>query len=390
MMLSSTVPALSLLCISLSLFHPAETLHAPSRSNTDISIVRRAVSDKIEGNQLQEPGIRALETQGKDEAFGLSGWSALTTNEGKKYFYDSVTEIIQWEDLRDAKAQPLRPSVHVGEDWKAALLKSAPSKDSIVNKFRACKITRIQKARHLNELYFLQSASVMQMHIFKNGGSTIQNAHRAKGADGEMLSGSDYSEKFLKDLINSETWFRTALVRDPMDRALSAFKEVKARMGNERIFATFYPPGSKKAARYALVGYHNDCTIGETGLLDDFERMLNFIEHDDTPGTHVPFGFHFLTQTNFMIDEDGKKFPMDYLGQFDNLLEEEKFLMRDENLQLINKSGPMNSQAPECRIDKAKLPVDLQRTVCRVYLDDYCCFGFALPEACADMVCPTA
>jgi hypothetical protein len=396
MMLSSTVPALSLLCISLSLFHPAETLHASSQSKTGLSIVRRAVSDKVEGNQLQEPVIReiSLETERKHEAFGLSGWSVLTTDEGEKYFYDSETGMIQWEDPRDAKAQALRPPVHVGEDWKAALLRSAPSKDTIVNKFRACKITRLQKFAHLCRLLFLQSAGVMQMHVYKNGGTTIQSAHQAKGSDAAQFPHGNkpghYSQDFLKDLINSETWFRTALVRDPMDRALSAFKEVKARLGNAIIFNTTFPPGSKKAAAYARLGYHNDCTIGETGLLDDFERMLNFIEHDDNPSHHVPFGYHFLTQTHFMIDEDGNKFPLDYIGQSNNLLGEEKFLMRDENLQLDYKSGPMNSNAAECRIDKAKLPVRLQRSICRVYLDDYCCFGFALPEACSDMVCPTA
>jgi hypothetical protein len=273
------------------------------------------------------------------------------------------------------------------EDWKTAFLKAAPSADTIVNKFRACKITKMQKFDHLCHLFVMPEAKTMQMHIYKNAGSTLEDTHRDKGGDG-FQHGMNHSQKELGEMINDESWFRTALVRDPMDRAISSFHEIKARSSDRELYAAQYPEGGKRATDYAAAGYHDGCESPESAL-EDFQKMMDYTEHDDSPVNHVPFGWHFLTQTHFMIDAKGEKFPLDYIGQFKDLLREEKYLMKDENLELVYNSGPYDSNQPGCRIDKTKLSVDIQRSICRAFQDDYCCFGFDFPEACSDMKCPT-
>jgi hypothetical protein len=274
------------------------------------------------------------------------------------------------------------------DDWKAALMKAAPSGDKFLKSFRECKITQSKKSfHHLCHLFLV--SNVMQMHIYKNAGSTIEDVLHQKGGQGFQHGDAEghYSQDALREMIKNEPWFRTAIVRDPMDRAVSAFHEVKARMGTPELFDVL---PEEMRSEYARAGYEQGCLPNGTGLLDDFQKMLDNFEQDENPEKRVPFGFHFLTQTHFVTDEQGEKLPLDYIGDFKDLLREEKFLMKDENLELPHNSGPFDAKEPDCRVENAKLPLQLQRSICRIYLDDYCCFGFPLPEACSDMVCPTA
>jgi hypothetical protein len=178
-----------------------------------------------------------------------------------------------------------------------------------------------------------------------------------------------YEQVQLQKLIFNTAWLRTALVRDPMDRAVSAFHEIKLR-------------------ELVSLGLR-DCNANRTQLIDQFWRMMQYVEYDADPETHIPAGYHFLTQTHFMIDQSGSKYPLDYIGDASDMLREEQFILQDTHLQLEHHSGPTGLDAPNCRIEKTDLPVGLQQLICRVYIDDYCCYGFALSGACSDMVCPT-
>lgn len=207
------------------------------------------------------------------------------------------------------------------------------------------------------------------MHIYKNIGTSVAWAFLGKGGTVLEHGEQHQTQKELQQLINNAGWFRTALVRDPMERALSAFHEIKVR----------------EITSQRLV----DCSSSRAQLLDELQGMLNHMEHDADPEAHVPFGYRFLPQTHFMIDPQGVKYPLDYIGDATGILLEERFILQDFGLELEHVSGLLHLDAPSCRIGKTELPVDLQITICRIFIDDYCCYGFALPGACSHMACPT-
>lgn len=293
--------------------------------------------------------------------------------DGNEYaFLDDLDTIVtrKGSTTKHNTSQLPQPKGNAETDWKAHLVKAAPSGERIVNSFRSCRITRIQHVDHLCNLFADANTSSLQLHVFKNGGTTIASAVLRKGGRSlEHGKGpNEFSQSHLTQLINNAAWFRTALIRDPMERALSAFHEIKARM--------MLSQGSV------------DCSTNRTKLLDEFHSMLNYVEHDADPGTHVPYGYHFLTQTHFMIDSSGAKYYLDYIGNANDILREEQFILQDTRVQLDHKSGPTGLDAPNCRIDKAELPVNVQSSICRIYRDDYCCYGFAFPAACSTMTCP--
>jgi len=292
-------------------------------------------------------------------------------SDGNEYAFVDDLDIIVIRGSLSTRKEPFRPpdpKGHAESDWKTSLIKAAPSGDRIVNSFRACKITRLQQFDHLCHLFVLPNASALQMHVYKNGGTTMARAFRTKGGRG-FQHGEQVQQTQLEQLINNAGWWRTALVRDPMERAVSAFHEIKLRM--------------------VLSQGSVDCSANRAQLVDEFQSMLNHVEHDANPETHVPAGYHFLTQTHFMIDSIGGKYPLDYIGGVSDMLREEQFILQDTRLQLDHKSGPLDLGAPNCHIEKTDLPLDLQKTICRIFIDDYCCYGFAFPEACSDMACPT-
>jgi hypothetical protein len=165
-----------------------------------------------------------------------------------------------------------------------------------------------------------------------------------------------------KGLVHMEeffdpAWFRTAVVRDPMSRVVSSFNEVHRR--------TDVPANTTADMLRSLV------------------LVLDTMEDNPTqnPENIVANGQHFLSQVQFMLDDEGNKLPMDYIGQLTNLQDEMAFVLGAPHLTLEVRHGPTDEQ--EMRgLRETDLSVEMQRAVCRLYRDDYCCFGFDWPEVC--------
>jgi len=131
-----------------------------------------------------------------------------------------------------------------------------------------------------------------------------------------------------------------------------------------------------------------DCPHGTKEWVWVFQSMLNHIKKDAAPHEHVPFGYHFLTQTHFMIDPKGNKYPIDYIGNFSKFDKEIELILQEKKPFVEHFSGPFETHFKHCSFDRARVTPKLTKTICEVYLDDYCCFGFAFPEECSHMTCP--
>eukprot|EP00404_Azadinium_spinosum_P035024 CAMPEP_0180650290 /NCGR_PEP_ID=MMETSP1037_2-20121125/52134_1 /TAXON_ID=632150 /ORGANISM="Azadinium spinosum, Strain 3D9" /LENGTH=188 /DNA_ID=CAMNT_0022675585 /DNA_START=45 /DNA_END=608 /DNA_ORIENTATION=+ len=144
----------------------------------------------------------------------------------------------------------------------------------------------------------------------------------------------------------------------PLERVLSAYHEFKKRAYAEM-----------KDGDKAKVEHGN---MTQLDYIDDLKKMLI--------GDIADYDAHFVSQAALLAEMGGAKFPMDYLGRFDNIETELGFVFRIPNRVHLNvHHGPTD---PLFRIKKTLLTEEVTQLICKYYIDDYCCFGFAFPEPC--------
>jgi len=279
-----------------------------------------------------------------DEGVRSGSPSLLQTSQNRRH-------VVDVRDVHDVEPLP-KPALVLDK----SLANEGPSNTSLVLRYRQCSVTSVREGPKLTAVVVLPSRGSMFVHIFKNGGTTVCYKVRKMGGDcfdnfhwrGERVQ----LEEFL-----APTWFRTAVVRDPMSRVVSSFNEVKRR-----------------AALLANT---------TADMLSSLARILETMEDNPTQNaeTIVASGHHFSSQVQFLLDDEGNKLPMDYIGQLTNLQDEMAFVLGAPHLTLEVRHGPTDEQ--EMRgLRETDLSVEMQRAVCRLYRDDYCCFGFDWPEAC--------
>jgi len=244
-----------------------------------------------------------------------------------------------------------------------SLANEGPSNTSLVDSYRQCSVTNVRHGQKLTAVSVLPSRGSMFVHIFKNGGTSVCEKVTNLGGDcfdnyGWRRNGLVQMEEFF-----DPSWFRTAVVRNPMSRVVSSFNEVRRRSASS--------PNTK------------------ADMLRLLALILKTMEKNPTqnPETIVSYGQHFQSQTQFMLDDQGKKLSMDYIGQLTDLQDEVAFILGAPNLTLEFRHGPTHANET-LLLHEIDLPVEIQQAVCRVYRDDYCCFGFDWPEACrGDVAC---
>merc|ERR1712062_914835 len=156
--------------------------------------------------------------------------------------------------------------------------------------------------------------------------------------------GRQFSRTCLARVYKDEALFRRALVRDPFKRAVSALGEVAHREAARR----------NKTA----------CSNTTEELISDLESIMNHMKQDATPELNVLDGFHFLAQTHFMIDSEGQKLPIDYIGNFSNFEEEASFILQNKSAELEFMSGPSRVHLDGCRLDPDAVPPKLKENIC--------------------------
>lgn len=246
----------------------------------------------------------------------------------------------------------------------------------------ACRISRQPiKFDHLTELAILPRKGSMIMHVYKNGGTVANSITHTEGGSTYQHGSLQYPQDFLRELIRNEDWFRTALVRDPIDRVLSAFHEVEKR----------------KCEHWAARCEKESAKSVSEHVADLVSMLLSIDKHPEKkPDWYVVGGYHFLPQIHFMIDKDKTKFPLDYVGNASNMAKELAFILDDPQLlkpgAIPELHGPIHDDSSnnKFRLRRKSLTPKVLEIICRMYHDDYCCFGFEFPEECKTHVCDHA
>ncbi|CAJ1408404.1 unnamed protein product [Effrenium voratum] len=235
--------------------------------------------------------------------------------------------------------------------------------------FRGCRIRasmqrRVSKeaaqGRHVLYLSALEASHAAIVHVFKNAGTAIAEATQRLGGRVYSTIVEPHHWNTQQHILDSKTWFRAALVRDPVERMLSAFHEVEKR----RLWE-------------ANATAPEEFNIGASQQwLEQLHQTLESCLAEDEP-----LDYHYMPQANFLVDAFGRKYDLTYIGRVERLEEELKFIFRVPDLKTSYRSGPY-ADVSAFRIAQKDLPDSTLRLICQMYAVDYCCFGFDLPGAC--------
>lgn len=247
----------------------------------------------------------------------------------------------------------------------------APSSGTLLGSFRRCTVTRPKRGPSLFTVRAHPRSGSLSVHIFKNAGNTVRDAYMAHG--GVTFTVFVNSTALAKEnadamqrLVDSPAWLRTAVVREPLGRVLSAFHEVSKR--------------SHCGSPCCIPA----CAEARPELMGQWIRTLRHFLTGIDKGTWGET--HFIPQAAFLADAKGQKLSMDYIGRTESLQEELAFVLQLPNVSVGERHGPEAQDTPMFRIDRRALPADIVRKVCRIYRDDYCCFGFRFPPECEGVV----
>lgn len=241
---------------------------------------------------------------------------------------------------------------------------------------------------HIPQLYNDIKSKTRFLHVFKNAGTTI--AHAVEDRGGTILDWNlAYNNTIVKgeaqpldSLFADPTWLRVAFIRPPVQRVLSSFNEELVRA---RIFYNDSDTTTIKSRDNIMAAF--------VQLVDEM-NFTNPTSPQNRKSRIIADGIHFLTQTNFMIDKNGNKLPIDYIGDMTNLLPEMRHILQDPELEIENNSGPEDKNTyyryskdrKDSVVKIEDIPERTMKKLCQVYKDDFCCFGYEIPSVC-DIAC---
>merc|ERR1712046_302061 len=115
---------------------------------------------------------------------------------------------------------------------RSRYIEQSPTGSSVLQQFRQCHV-RLPRTLDgkIYEITVHDRLRVLFAHIFRTGGTSVNDFARARGARHLTHLGEDQDS--LRRIWFDDSLFRAAIVRDPLERALSAFREAKCRTGLE-------------------------------------------------------------------------------------------------------------------------------------------------------------
>lgn len=310
---------------------------------------------------------------------------------------DNLDETIQLSEpiLDHMVPKPLKTG-----NFKEQVIRKAPQGDFIISKFNQCKINLIQQCpfgHGTKEVAMEPKSSTSFIHVFKNAGTTINKAVLDHG--GFLFTGwrskaraplkeeqhflnrtlqNGRTKKFISERIHDKRWLQVAFARDPMQRVLSAFHEMEKR----------HEPNKEIS--------HDELLAKFVDTVDRLHSNPNLPCNSTEYGVG---GVHFMLQTNFLINEFGDKYPIDYIGHMKHMAQELPHLLEDPKYKVEIHHGPHNSNnygaeeaASLFRLKESDLPLETKKKIWTLYKDDYCCLGMDFPkeakqETDLDLVC---
>eukprot|EP00440_Ansanella_granifera_P036497 gb/GFBE01039598.1/.p1 GENE.gb/GFBE01039598.1/~~gb/GFBE01039598.1/.p1 ORF type:complete len:305 (+),score=19.88 gb/GFBE01039598.1/:1-915(+) len=229
--------------------------------------------------------------------------------------------------------------------------------------FRQCRTDGLQHVGVQTQVAQFNRSEVV--HVFKNSGTTVN--HVAKALRGKIVMGyrpqlpTDF--KAVGEAFAKFDGFRTALVRDPVDRVLSSFHEVNVRKFGHMNMSVEERRGFSDQAYLVSM------------LNETLRSMHRFPKKRD---------YHFYQQMSFLVDVNGTKLPLDYIGEAGHVRQELSFIFGVQLDRIPFLSGPTKTTtaADNFRIKRDQLTDDLLLLICDLYRVDFCCLGFEFPDVC--------
>lgn len=305
-----------------------------------------------------------------------------TAPDGARYLFDYGLDTVEQLASAESSSKVLPkvpvPAFHAEPTWKQDIISKAPSADRLVSQFKACKVKLIQhmsgRKGHVSSVALAPDKGILFNHVFKNSGTSVNKAVLDHGGK-TYASWAGADRPTLRQMMDDPAWLRTAFVRNPMDRALSSFHEIMKRRLNW--------VQQKPALRRMNL-------TSQDQLVEEFVRVIDQLASDPTKPERVLYGAHFLTQANFMVGDDAEKLAIDYIGSADHIEEELRYFLQDPHLKTERLSGPpryynyedSSASQSQFRIKESDIPQRTKEQLCKIYADDYCCFGFEFPAAC--------
>jgi len=208
-------------------------------------------------------------------------------------------------------------------------------------------------------------------HIYKNAGTALMRTVLNHG--GKIFSLWDdpqgrkpaqvqqMPEEEVRNLWKNHKGPRAAIIRDPLERAASAFHEVMSR---------------KHCEEDSSIPFH---ATHQKAMVRVFADALKSSENT-----------HYDPQMQFLVDNNGHTIELGYIGLADNLLQEMASIFGlPDNIDIPPASGPMCGEKNKdlYRVDVTRLPAHVIRKACKRYAVDYCCLGLEFPPECESISC---
>lgn len=215
------------------------------------------------------------------------------------------------------------------------------------------KFKSLQKLRHTetSDGYSLKPFDDLQcifVHIPKCAGRSV-----AESLFGNYGGGHANLERYSRVFAPSDflRYFKFTIVRNPWDRLYSAWRFLKSGGLNRK---------DREWAAQNLSPY------------PDFESFVGKWLSPDSLHEYM----HFYPQSDF-LRVNGKHFPIDFVGRFENLEEDFQFICRklsiESSLQLLNRSSPVDYR--EAYTD------EMREVVADVYVEDIDTFSYTFESA---------
>ena len=186
--------------------------------------------------------------------------------------------------------------------------------------------------------------------------------------------------------------FTFAFVRNPLDRFLSTFRPPPSTRSHPSDWARDYDPhGSWQDCSIPLGKRNASATC--RGHIADLKSIAGHLEDNLRKWASGATGVqrhglltHALTQMYFLsgTDAHGTPLALDYIGRLESFAEDWEYVARKIGAtHFYSKPTQMNDgSVPQWLREAVESEPAIVCPLCRIYAQDYACFGYDLPPAC--------
>ncbi|MGO3346242.1 MAG: sulfotransferase family 2 domain-containing protein [Marinomonas sp.] len=211
----------------------------------------------------------------------------------------------------------------------------------------ACK--KYLKRSHFPYRKYQNKNKCIFIHIPKTAGSSLLQALGKKRSGGrDHVSWLVYQKS---NAYKFDSYFKFAFVRDPLDRAYSAYN-------------------------YLLKGGNQSHDLSIANMLKKYSNFEDFITEGLGKGyfrSHVMF----LPQSNFVINEENQ-IAVDFIGKFENINDDFQYVKDKLGLKLELKQVNKNTTSNKNHLENIKNNKEVMSVIASIYAQDYLSFGYAL------------